>query len=371
MEVSDAMPEDIRLLHRSLSQILSLPSTESVAHPYQVVEQQDDENRFQLCCEGCSNMSSVGNDSSASSLSSVSPCHIYLNNSGTAMRFLTAFAAQRKGCSVILDGCDRLRQRPVGQLVDVLKSLGADIKYIGETGYLPLAINGKTLSRRQVTLIHPQSSQFVSALLLIGVEVATDSFSPYITMTRACIARAYEKATRQNPTGDQKSVDWNLLEPDWSAAAFWYEYVAIHGESVFFPDLSSDSLQGDRIVADIFRLLGVVTEYTPNGVVISRDSSRALPNSIKVDFSLCPDLYPAVALACERLSVELVAHGTDVLHLKESDRLLSVRQHTDAHDHRMSMALLMADYPVDDTACIAKSYPSFLSQYTRLHSRTI
>jgi 5-enolpyruvylshikimate-3-phosphate synthase len=84
---------------------------------------------------------------------------------------------------------------------------------------------------------------------------------------------------------------------------------------------------------------------------------------ITQDFSACPDLYPAVALTCERLGITLHATGTDSLPIKESDRLLAVRQHLTCHDHRMAMALLVAGYPIDDTDCIRKSYPQFLQQY--------
>ena len=82
-----------------------------------------------------------------------------------------------------------------------------------------------------------------------------------------------------------------------------------------------------------------------------------------LDFTNCPDLYPAIALTCERLGIPLIATGTERLAYKESNRLEAVALHQVRHDHRMAMALLVAGYPVDDTACIAKSYPSFLSQW--------
>ena len=113
---------------------------------------------------------------------------LHLSNCGTAMRFLTAYAAQLENRVTILDGVERMHHRPIGQLVDALREIGADIEYLGEEGFPPLRIKGKALDKsKPITLNHPQSTQFVSALLLIGANVHTDSTSPYITLTRALI----------------------------------------------------------------------------------------------------------------------------------------------------------------------------------------
>ena len=296
---------------------------------------------------------------------------IDIGNCGTAMRFLTAYCAQLDGTTVILDGVERMHHRPIGQLVDALRSIGADIDYLGEEGYPPLRIRGCILDKhRIVTLNNPQSTQFVSALLLIGANVQTDSNSPYIDITRAII--------EQYPNAASGS---SSLERDWSSAAFWYEYVALHGGEITLPGLYRDSLQGDKVVADIFTRLGVHTTYTAEGITIvstgvadlqrsdlqgtdaRSTAQRSAEEILSQDFSACPDLYPAVALTCERLGIELHATGTDSLAIKESDRLRAVREHRTDHDHRMAMALLIAGYEVDDTDCICKSYPQFLNQW--------
>jgi 3-phosphoshikimate 1-carboxyvinyltransferase len=172
--------------------------------------------------------------------------------------------------------------------------------------------------------------------------------------------------------------------------------VALYGGEIMLLGLSRDSLQGDKIVADIFAHLGVYTTYTAEGIILSsirgprRCSHRgehlayseasysplsgrpiaaqaASHSKILVqDFGSCPDLYPAVALTCERLGVELHATGVESLPLKESDRLHAVREHRTDHDHRMAMALLVAGYEVDDTTCISKSYPQFLDHFRRI-----
>ena len=302
---------------------------------------------------------------------------IDLGNCGTAMRFLTAYCAQLEGLTTILDGVERMHHRPIGQLVDALREIGAQIEYLGKEGFPPLRIKGCILDKHKiVTINNPQSTQFVSALLLIGANVQTNSTSPYITLTRALIEQ-YSLASspyRLSPIA---------LERDWSSAAFWYEYVALHGGEVTLPGLSRDSLQGDKVVADIFAHLGVHTEYTTEGIILSpiayseasysplsgRPIAAQAASHSKIlvqDFGSCPDLYPAVALTCERLGVELQATGVESLPLKESDRLHAVREHRTDHDHRMAMALLVAGYEVDDTTCISKSYPQFLDHFRRI-----
>ena len=297
-----------------------------------------------------------------------------LSNCGTAMRFLTAYAAQLEHKITILDGIERMHHRPIGQLVEALREIGAQIEYLGEEGFPPLRITGRTLDKHKIVQIdNPLSTQFVSALLLIGANVQTNSTSPYINITREIIAQYLQRTTASKAS--------ELIESDWSSAAFWYEHVALHGGEIHLPGLFRDSLQGDKIVADIFANLGVQTQYTSEGVtiistgvadlqrsdlqgIVARSTAqRSAEEILHQDFSACPDLYPAVALTCERLGITLYATGTESLSIKESDRLRAVREHLTDHDHRMAMALLVAGYPVDDTDCIKKSYPQFLEQW--------
>ena len=285
---------------------------------------------------------------------------IDIGNCGTAMRFLTAYCAQLEGQTTILDGVERMHHRPIGQLVDALREIGAQIDYLGEEGFPPLRIKGCVLDKHRIVSIHnPQSTQFVSALLLIGANVQTDNTSPYITLTRSLI---------QHYTTLYQTTPHYPIEKDWSSAAFWYEYVALHGGEIKLPGLHKESLQGDKVVADIFAYLGVHTEYNDEGIVIYSSPLHSTPYTLHQDFASCPDLYPAVALTCERLDVTLHATGVESLPLKESDRLRAVAEHRTDADHRMAMALLIAGYEVDDTACISKSYPQFIEQFSQLQS---
>ena len=352
MPVSDSMPGDVQLLHRALTTLHNPTQSYTTLH---------------------------------------------LSNCGTAMRFLSAYCAQLEGQTAILDGVERMHHRPIGQLVDALREIGADIEYLGEEGFPPLRIKGCILDKhRIVTINNPQSTQFISALLLIGANVQTDSTSPYITLTREMIknkeqgTKNKDKLLTTNQTqvtnlGSLVLAPYSEIERDWSSAAFWYAYVALHGGEITLPGLFRDSLQGDKIVADIFAHLGIHTTYTAEGITLSpiayseasysplsgRPIAAQAASHSKIltqDFGSCPDLYPAVALTCERLGIELHATGVESLPLKESDRLRAVREHRTDADHRMAMALLIAGYEVDDTACISKSYPQFLEQFHRINT---
>lgn len=281
-------------------------------------------------------------------MQSARPHVLDCQNAGTVMRFLCAFAAQKEGLELTLTGCERMMQRPIGQLVEALRKIGADIRYLGEEGFPPLRIIGKPLDKTPLRMCAPQpSTQFISALLLAGIAVETNVQSPYIDLTRSVI-RDFQ-AGRISRLED--------VEKDWSSAAFWLEREAV-GLPIpeeIFSQLREDSEQGDKVAWTLFEKI----------------KSR---NLTAWDFSSCPDLYPAVAVACCVLGLRPVFSGLQTLRLKESDRIAAVEEGLRAisqdsqavvktyADHRIAMAFLAAGFRVDNTACIAKSYPAFLSQ---------
>lgn len=265
---------------------------------------------------------------------------------------------------VLHDALTRLREHKKGEPLTLhLKNCGTALRclqvhidrcYAGE----PITLTGDA---RLLERMGKPTTQTTSALLMHGVDIpeAPDE-SPYITMTRR-MAAAYQPCMAE------------AIERDWSAAAFWYEYVAIHGGELLLEGLTDSSLQGDRIVADIYaRHFGVQTTFTPEGAILqcnSLSAKRSISAAVSLDFERTPDLYPAIALTCERLDIRLNATGTERLRYKECDRLEAVARHETRHDHRMAMALLAADFPVDDTDCIRKSYPTFLSQFRALNTQ--
>ena len=350
MRVSSDMPDDVLVLHDALEQL-------------------------QTFKQGAAQIPNKG----AAPNSKQAPLVLNLKNCGTALRFLQVHIAKcYPGAPITLTGDPRLMERD-----------GAP------------------------------TTQTTSALILHGEPIpVAENESPYITLSR----RIKEQYEAQNsvicqPAGRSVLCQRSglsgvagLLEPDWSSAAFWYEYVAIHGGELLLEGLQPDSLQGDRIVADLYaKYFGVQTTFTPDGALIRSVSpkdglysvsgpclglSAALPRSVfcqpkavSIDFFNCPDLYPAIALTCERLGITLQATGTDRLRHKESDRIEAVRLHEVRNDHRMAMALLAADFITLDSTpetafdsqpdpnsqaendlkkIIAKSYPQFPEIYRRI-----
>ncbi len=247
-----------------------------------------------------------------------SPLILHLKNCGTALRFL----------QVHLEQC-----------------------YPGE----PIELTGdERLMERKGKL----TSQVDSARILHGLDVPVqENESPYITMSRE-LAKNYSISNIQDS-----------IEADWSAAAFWYEYVAIHGGVLLLEGLKRETLQGDKMVASLYsKYFGVITSYTDEGAKIYKSSFPLKYDKVSIDFENIPDLYPAIAFTCERLHITLEATGTSRLRFKESNRLTAVRLHEVRNDHRMAMALMCADFPVskEEQGCIGKSYPQFVENLQRV-----
>ena len=247
-----------------------------------------------------------------------SPLVLHLKNCGTALRFL----------QVHLEQC-----------------------YPGE----PIELTGdERLMERKGKL----TSQIDSARILHGLNVPVqENESPYITMSRE-LAKNYSISNIQDS-----------IEADWSAAAFWYEYVAIHGGVLLLEGLKRETLQGDKMVASLYsKYFGVITSYTDEGAKIYKSSFPLKYDKVSIDFENIPDLYPVIAFTCERLHITLEATGTSRLRFKESNRLTAVRLHEVRNDHRMAMALMCADFPVskEEQGCIGKSYPQFVENLQRV-----
>ncbi|HTX88180.1 MAG TPA: 3-phosphoshikimate 1-carboxyvinyltransferase [Bacteroidales bacterium] len=257
-------------------------------------------------------------------------------NAGTAMRFLTALLSLTPG-KWILTGSDRMKERPVGILVDALKPLGAHIEYLADLGYPPLMIKGNNLKGGEVIIDPGISSQFVSALLLIapvipgglGLFLRGPAVSfPYVDMTIRLLHDFGVQVTRDKnriQVTEGKIIPGEYtVETDWSSAAFWYEAVALSEEAeLLLTGLRQDSLQGDSIVARLFRELGVNTEYLPDGVRLTKSGGTA--ENFTFNFSDYPDIAPAVIASCAFLGIHGRFEGLKNLKIKESDRLISLK----------------------------------------------
>lgn len=292
------------------------------------------------------------------------PSTVDVGAAGTSMRFSTALLAVGQG-EHVLTGSERMKNRPIKILVDALRRLGADISYVEKEGYPPLRIVGKGgLSYGSVSLPGNVSSQYISALMMIGpylkdglILTLTDKVisRPYIEMTMSLMrqfgAKVYWDCSSDESNGtvdeslesnsaDDKSTESNVIivepgrytvksfnvESDWSAASYWYEMVALSSEGdarVLLPGLYEDSLQGDSKGREVFSLLGVKTEYTKDGVLLSKKTREV--DTLEYDFVQMPDLAQTFVVTCCMMGVPFHFTGLESLKIKETDRIVALK----------------------------------------------
>ena len=263
---------------------------------------------------------------------------IDIKAAGTAMRFLTAFYSTQPG-SHILTGTERMKQRPISILVDALRQLGAQIDYMEKEGFPPLRITGRKLQSKELTLPGDVSSQYISALLMIAPTLSNGlilkltghvTSLPYIDMTLQLMREFGASANRsENPhpmqlevkSGGYRDIPY-IIENDWSAASYWYEMVALSNDpqaTITLPHLKRESTQGDCKGAELFKLLGVYTEYTESGITIYKQGE--LPQRLDADLRKMPDLAQTFVVTCCLLGIPLRFTGLHTLRIKETDRI--------------------------------------------------
>jgi 3-phosphoshikimate 1-carboxyvinyltransferase len=328
---------------------------------------------------------------------------------GTTFRFMTAYLALQEG-TTILTGSERMKQRPIGVLVEALKELGADIEYMEKEGYPPLKIHSpKGLGiTNEITMAADISSQYISALLMIAPTLPnglTIHFKgepvslPYIRMTLRMME--YFGATYEEK-GNSISVSPSVyigkpfkVEADWSAASYYFSLAALADEAdIQVNGLFEKSLQGDVVIAQISTSFGMDTFYNENGIRIVK-AKRKVVSCLSYDFTECPDIAQTVAVICGGLGTAARFTGLKTLRIKETDRIEALRielakvgvkitpldlgndQGMDiigkakiAHptfatyeDHRMAMAFaplaLLGKITIEEPDVVKKSYPEF------------
>ena len=335
-------------------------------------------------------------------------------NCGTAYRFLTAFLACQSG-KWILDGSLRMHQRPIKPLVDTLNNAGADISYLKENGFPPLAINGKPLNANSLIVDSSQSSQYVSALAMILPLLKKDcqlQFSnnaaslQYIDMTLALmqdlgldIARKENTIAYCHAEIAKNPVNY-FVEYDWSAAAVWFLLAALIPKgSIFIEGLQKSKIQADAIISNWTKEFGVETIFQPKGVLLKKTSNKH-PDSFEADCKNNLDLVPYIATLCAAMGVKSRLYTIENLALKESNRAQALQTElskiasvtikdnsliinpnnekmpecicfSSYGDHRIAMSLLalsvcIQKVQIDDVDCIKKSYPDFYHQFSKI-----
>ena len=275
----------------------------------------------------------------------------YCHNAGTVARFMLALLAVTPG-QWHLSGDDRLKQRPMMPLIQCLRDMGCTIVCTEEEGYLPLDITGFMPQHRMVEINPNESSQFVSAMMLIGCMLpngltltltARAASRPYIEMTCALLTQAgIRNSVSPNrrvyrvealPARIHHKKQVVNIEPDWSSASYIYAAAClVPGLRIRMPGLSySQSTQGDRVARDIFAQLGVETQelrspYRTNTRSIAIMGTGRHPETLEYNFIDCPDLLPTVLVTCAALGMKARLRGIKNLRIKESDRIQSLKE---------------------------------------------
>ena len=334
---------------------------------------------------------------------------------GTAMRFLTAYFALCPGEVHVLTGTERMRSRPIGVLVDALRALGASIDYEEREGYPPLRVEGRQLEGGEVAMQASVSSQYISALLMVapilpdGLTLTLEgdvASMPYIHMTMALMAHfgaqprwADERTIVVPATGYADCIAY-AVEPDWSAASYWYELVALSPDPatrIVLKGLTAESLQGDSAIAGLFQSLGVRTTFTDEGAVLTK--ADAVTSIKEMNLEDCPDLAQTIVSTCAALHIPFRITGLHSLKIKETDRIAALQAEwakmgvtmgadgdslwVEAYDsaaeaaavaavptistyddHRMAMAFapcaaLVPGLGIAEPAVVSKSYPEY------------
>ena len=261
---------------------------------------------------------------------------INVGHAGTAMRFLTAFFAIQQKRTTILSGSERMHQRPIKVLVEALRALGAEISYLGNEGFPPLKITGKQLTKDQVKINGNISSQYISALLLIAaslpnglrVELVGEITSiPYINMTLSLlnqigITTSFEGQIIQVNPFEEANKHTIEVESDWSSASYFYSIAALSsvGSEIRLSSYKKESLQGDAILAEIYKSFGVETVYETNSIVL-RKTKEHNKEHLTIDLNKAPDIAQTIAVTCYGLGVSCELLGLHTLKIKETDRL--------------------------------------------------
>lgn len=390
----------IRLKQKSefTAQSIPLPSSKSESNRVLVIDALT-EGKNQI-----SNLAEARDTQTMIRLLSKDPPVYDVLDAGTTMRFLTAYTAITNRQKV-MTGTDRMCQRPIGILVDALRSVGADVHYLGIEGYPPLAINGFTEQiESKISIRGDVSSQYISAMLMVapllpkGLELELQGkvgSRTYIEMTLELMAQFGINYTWENRVIKILNQSYQpttfAVESDWSGASYWFSLLACADVGSFFLEgLKENSLQGDSKIVEIMDRLGVKSSFKPGGVLLQKQNVKGLK---EFDFTHCPDLAQTVAVTCAILGQNAKFSGLESLRIKETDRIFALQQELAKFnanlverenevfevipsatmprevtietydDHRMAMAFMplisKTDVIIEDPSVVNKSYPSF------------
>jgi len=383
-------------------------------HPIITIPGSKSESNRLLILKGCYPNISITNlsnsDDTVSLLKGIEQVDeiVDVHHAGTAMRFLTAYFASKKGVDIIITGSKRMQERPIRILVDALNDLGADIHYLKNKGFPPLKIIGTDLNVSSVSLDAAISSQYISALMLIApslkngliINLAGEITSvPYIKMTLNLMRKVGVSGTFSNnkiqikPIKTINSITVNV-ESDWSSASYYYSIIALSRNlELTLNNFSKNSIQGDSKIISIYEKLGVETIFNKNdNSILLRHIKTEIIDSLSLNLNDTPDIAQTLAVTCFGLGIHCKLEGLKTLKIKETDRLLALKTELEKlganvtfteesitvfrsrkiienitietyQDHRMAMAFapLVLKVPINilEPNVVTKSYTTF------------
>lgn len=336
-----------------------------------------------------------------------------VHHAGTAMRFLSAYFAIKENKTTIITGSDRMKNRPIKALVDALRELGASIEYQEKEGFPPLKIIGKKLLKSNVKISANISSQFITALLLIGAKMENGlhlelegkiTSLPYLEMTVKILKDVGIDVQWQeniiSVAKKKQEISNRLLyyqvESDWSSASYFYALCAIGKENIILKNFKNYSIQGDSRLKEIFwKYFGVNTISDSGSLEISllfSNTDFENPEKIEINLNDCPDIAQTLCVTAASLKIPFHFTGLETLKIKETDRLLALKNElikvgcfteisensitskeffepkenisiATYNDHRMAMSFapycLINEINIENESVVEKSYPDF------------
>lgn len=341
-------------------------------------------------------------------LSSKKAKEIDVHHAGTAMRFLTSYFAIQPDTDIVLTGSSRMKERPIQILVDALKQLDADITYLEKEGFPPIRIKGKTIHKNIVEIETNVSSQYISSLMLIASSLPNGL---KINLKKNITSASYIRMTLQmlNTLGINADFNENRIkilpahqlknnlfgvESDWSSASYFYSIIALApiGSRISLSYFKPDSLQGDAILAEIYKDFGVQTTFQNAEIILEKTVNCQL-STINYQLNNTPDIAQTLIVTCLGLGITCTLTGLHTLKIKETDRLQALKNElekfgaevaitddsielkntvvfTDSvieietyQDHRMAMAFAPLAFRqklrIKNAEVVSKSYPGF------------
>lgn len=404
----------IKFSKQHLNGLVSLPSSKSIANRILII-QAISNVRFTITNKSSSNDSLVLEQLLNIRKNSNELITLDAKDAGTPFRFLTAFLAMQEGKTTILTGDSRMLQRPIGDLVEALKSIGGDISYLEADGFPPLKIHGKKINGGNVTINTKTSSQFVSALCLIapslkeGLKIKLNQeavSASYIQMTldlmqQFAIQYTYHNSEIVIPSQDYVCPSNYFIESDWSSASFFYAMAFFLDDvNLNIEGLILASIQGDSFIQNFCGQFGIQTLEKKDGIQIQK-SEILKSHATQFDMSSYPDMCVPLIVACSIFFPAISLIGLEHLAHKESNRIEALQtelskigiqliyengilsfdntsllkpknvEFNTYNDHRIAMSLAMIallgiEVHLDNSDCVKKSFPEYWNQIAKI-----